>query len=269
MDIIPTELDINIERLAKWIKKAKRVLIFAGSGISTESGIPTFYGNEGLHNYIKENQEENGSDIRIDLIKQFYSEKSLPLNEIKINASHVALKKMIEKGFIHKIITVNKDGLLHKVGIPDDRVIEFHGSFTKFKCVNCGGTKRFELSDLAKEFTLYDLLNGYNSENLPFGQCEDCKIPMVSTAINFNHPFNKELIDETLDEGINCDLLIALGSSFNILPISSVINIAAVKGKTKFIIVNLDSTDLDHLSGMVLKHPSSFVLEKLLDALST
>lgn len=268
MDNISSELDINIERLSKWIKKAKHVLVFAGAGISSESGVPTFYGEGGLHNYIKDNQEENGSGIRIDLIKKFYAENSLPLGEIKISASHIALEKLVEKGLIHKIITTNKDGLLHKVGIPDDQIIEFHGSFTKFRCTKCGITKRFELSDLAKKFTLYDLLNGYNSDNLLFGQCDNCKIPLESTAINFNNPFNKEIILEAIDEGIDCDLLIAIGSAFKILPIASVVNIAAIRGKTKFIIINPENTDLGHLAGMNLKFDCSIVLKKLSDVLS-
>ena len=43
-----TDLDERINMLAEWIAQSKRLVVFTGAGISTESGVPDFRGPNGL-----------------------------------------------------------------------------------------------------------------------------------------------------------------------------------------------------------------------------
>lgn len=36
-------------KLQTWVKEAKRIVFFGGAGVSTESGIPDFRGEDGLY----------------------------------------------------------------------------------------------------------------------------------------------------------------------------------------------------------------------------
>ncbi len=42
------ELDKQIKTLAQWMYAAKRLVVFTGAGISTESGLPDFRGPDGV-----------------------------------------------------------------------------------------------------------------------------------------------------------------------------------------------------------------------------
>ena len=43
-----TDLNERINMLAEWMAQSKRLVVFTGAGISTESGVPDFRGPNGL-----------------------------------------------------------------------------------------------------------------------------------------------------------------------------------------------------------------------------
>ena len=43
-------LDDKIRTLAEWIKESSNIVFFGGAGVSSESGIKTFRGADGLYN---------------------------------------------------------------------------------------------------------------------------------------------------------------------------------------------------------------------------
>lgn len=44
------ELEDKVQILARWIKESNRIVFFGGAGVSEESGIRTFRGENGLYN---------------------------------------------------------------------------------------------------------------------------------------------------------------------------------------------------------------------------
>lgn len=43
-------LEDKIQTLARWISESQRIVFFGGAGVSEESGIKTFRGENGLYN---------------------------------------------------------------------------------------------------------------------------------------------------------------------------------------------------------------------------
>ena len=46
--MVLSDLDKRIKALAQWMYEAKRLVVFTGAGISTESGLPDFRGPDGV-----------------------------------------------------------------------------------------------------------------------------------------------------------------------------------------------------------------------------
>ena len=85
-----------IEKAAKLIKNAKHITAFTGAGISVESGIPPFRGENGLWNkydpvfldinYFYQNPLRSWKMIK-EIFYDFFG-------KAKPNAAHIALAKM-------------------------------------------------------------------------------------------------------------------------------------------------------------------------------
>ena len=113
-----------------------------GAGISTSAGIPDFRSpGTGLYaNLSRLNlpYAEAVFDIRYfrtnpepfyTLAQEMYPGKFRPT----ITHSFIALLE--KKGLLLKLFTQNIDCLEREAGVPDDKIIEAHGSFAKYDCL--------------------------------------------------------------------------------------------------------------------------------------
>jgi len=117
---------------AKIIKSAKRCVAFTGAGISVESGIPPFRGENGLWNkydpqifdinYFYDHTEHSWQVLR-DIFYDLFG-------KVKPNAAHYALAELEADNMLKAVITQNVDNLHYDAG--SKVVHEFHGSFKKY-----------------------------------------------------------------------------------------------------------------------------------------
>src|SRR6056297_1756035 len=110
--------DDNIKNAAEKIRESSYVTAFTGAGISVESGIPPFRGENGLWNTY---------DPSILELNYFYRnpEKSWPvIKEIfyqhfakaKPNEGHLLLADLETRGILKSLITQNIDDLHYRAG---------------------------------------------------------------------------------------------------------------------------------------------------------
>ena len=126
-----------IQKAVKFIRSAKRVSAFTGAGISVESGIPPFRGENGLW------EKYNPEILNIDYFRKHPDEAWALICEIfyerygdaEPNMAHRALAAMEANGYLHAIITLNIDNLHQKSGSKE--VCEFHGGLQYLVCLNC------------------------------------------------------------------------------------------------------------------------------------
>ena len=112
----------------------KHVVVFSGAGISAESGLKTFRGNDGLwENYkISEVATPEAWEKNPKLVLDFYNLRRKQVIEAKPNKSHLALVTL-EKKYEVTIITQNIDDLHERAGSKN--ILHLHGELLKSRSV--------------------------------------------------------------------------------------------------------------------------------------
>ena len=106
--------------------QANKIVVLSGSGISAESGLPTFRDANGLWNQFtwEEVASPEGWAARPEAVLAFYNERRQKAWEATPNAAHVAIASL-ESEFDVVVITQNVDGLHERAG--SSNVLHLHG----------------------------------------------------------------------------------------------------------------------------------------------
>ncbi|KAF5279521.1 hypothetical protein FQR65_LT03343 [Abscondita terminalis] len=108
--------------LSDWIKESRHVVFHTGAGISTSAGIPDFRGPNGVWTLEKQGMKPN---INISF------DDAIP------TITHMALKTLVESGYVKFIVSQNIDGLHLKSGLPRRYLAELHGNMFTEQCSTC------------------------------------------------------------------------------------------------------------------------------------
>jgi len=229
------------QRLAQMIGDARRVVVFTGAGISTESGIPDFRSPGGVWSkmspiYFQEFVARE--DKRRESWERTFSRKA-GWTGAAPNAGHFAVARLVAAGKAAAVITQNVDNLHQDSGVPADKVIELHGNASYATCLECG--LRHELEDLK---ALYQATG-----DLP--ACRDCGGVVKVATISFGQSMPEVQMLRAEAETLACDLFLVLGSSLVVYPAAAFPALAKRKG-ARLAIVNREPTEQDVLADLVL-----------------
>lgn len=246
--------DESIKHLKKLIDHSRRLVVFTGAGISTESGIPDFRSKGGIWTKHKPidfrdfmaDEEKRRESWRI----KFATEKMM--TEAKPNKGHLGIAKLYRAGKLNSVITQNIDGLHQVSGIPEDKVIELHGNSTYAKCLQCD--RRYEIDDIRNIFV--------PDETLP--SCDDCGGIIKTAVISFGQSMPVRQMQLAEEESVSCDLFIAIGSSLVVYPAAGFPVIAKQSG-AKLVIINRDPTDLDRYADLVINAEIGTTFEAIME----
>lgn len=235
------ELQRSVGRLADRLRDAKRIVVFTGAGISTESGIPDFRSPGGVWSRMKPITFQDftaSEDKRREAWTRVFS-GAAGWTGAEPNAGHRAVARLVEAGRASSVITQNVDNLHQNSGVPDERLIELHGNASYAKCLSCGS--RYELADLRGPF-------------LELGESPTCRWcgGLVKTAtVSFGQAMPQVEMERAEAESLACDLFLVLGSSLVVYPAAGLPMLARENG-AGLVIVNREPTDLDPLADLVL-----------------
>lgn len=120
------------------VEAASRCAVFTGAGISAESGVPTFRGEEGLWKDFKAEDLATPGAFERDpeTVLEWYAWRREQIGEIQPNPGHQALARAEGRFEDFVVITQNIDGLHELAGSRD--VIELHGNIRRDRCHACG-----------------------------------------------------------------------------------------------------------------------------------
>jgi NAD-dependent deacetylase len=227
--------------LSHLLRASRRVLVFSGAGISTESGIPDFRSPGGLWSKIQPIyfQEFIASEhTRREAWRRRFSNADGWVGA-KPNRGHFAVAELVRSGRASAVVTQNVDNLHQDSGVPDEKVIELHGNSTYAKCLKC--QLRVELADLEREF----------QETNSVGPCKRCGGIIKTATISFGQQMPELPMRRAQEETLACDLFLVLGSSLSVFPAAD-FPLRAKQNGAKLVIVNRDPTPMDEIADLVI-----------------
>ena len=234
-------MENKIEKLVDIIKNSKHLVFFTGAGVSTESGLKSFRGKDGLYSSLYKGkyrpEEVLSSDFFCSHRKIFieYVEEELNINGIKPNKGHLALAELERRGILKAVITQNIDDLHQMAG--NKNVLELHGSLKRWYCLSCGKTSN-------KNFSC------------------DCGGIVRPDVTLYGENLNQDVVNEAIYQIEQADTLIVAGTSLTVYPAAYYLRY--FRGKN-LVIINNESTQYDGEASLVLKTNFADTMEKVLN----
>ena len=177
-----------------------------------------------------------------------------PVWSAEPNRAHVALARLAASGIDTQVITQNIDGLHQRAGLPDDRVLELHGTIYSVVCVGCGA--RTAMAD-----TLTRVRAG---EADP--ACAECDGILKSATVMFGQALDSDVLSRAAAAAQAADLFLAIGSTLTVEPAASLCAVA-VRAGAPLVIVNRDPTPYDGLATAIIREPISAAVPAIVDLL--
>ncbi len=235
-----------LEAAAQAIASSRHTVVMTGAGLSAESGIPTFRGDDGLwakfgeprmDGFQKFLKEPHGWWRREVTQTQdpYVLELRRALEQAQPNPAHFALASLEKAGVIKTVVSQNVDGLEERAGLT--RLIEVHGNRSKFRCLGCG--RRTPRDTFIPPADLPP----------PCGQCGGI---VKYDSVMFGEPVPPERMAAARAEIDRADCVVAIGTSATVRPASGLLWVAESQGAT-LIEVNPHETKLTGVCDIVVR----------------
>lgn len=192
----------SVFRAVELIFKSSRTTAFTGAGISVESGIPPFRGENGLWakydpgfldiDFFFQQPEKSWVIIK-EIFYDFF-------NRANPNDAHNGLTELQEHNLLTTVITQNIDYLHQKAG--SKAVYEFHGNSQFLSCTKC--QQRYSAQEI-------DL------DNLP-PRCGKCSAVLKPDFVFFGEPIPQKPYRQSYYEAQHSDLFLLIGTTGEVMP---------------------------------------------------
>lgn len=236
----------KLEKLQTWVKESSRIVFFGGAGVSTESGIPDFRGEDGLYRqryaYPPETIISHSFYARHpEIFFDFYRNRMLYPNA-KPNIVHQRLAQWERDGKLLAVVTQNIDGLHQMAGSRN--VYELHGSVHRNTCQKCGA--RYTLAQM---LTLGDV-----------PKCPKCGGRVKPDVVLYEEGLDPLTISGALDAIRRADLLIVAGTSLTVYPAAAFLD--EYPGN-RLVLINKTVTPRDDIANLALHEKLGEVFQNL------
>ena len=233
------------EKLKEKLNSDTKVVVLTGAGISAESGVPTFRGEDGL--WKKFRPEELATVEAFlsnpELVWEWYEYRRKLISQVKPNPGHFALVDLQNFFNDFTLVTQNVDGLHQLAGSKS--VVELHGNIKKNKCLDCGA--KFEkLEDLPEE-------------NPPKCLCGGRIRPDV---VWFGEMLLEEALGYAYQKSGESDLFFSIGTSAIVYPAAS-LPFVAKRNNAYVVELNIERTELSFYADEVLIGKSGEILPEI------
>jgi NAD-dependent deacetylase len=194
--------------LARLLHEARSAVVLTGAGISTESGIPDFRSAGGMwERYDPMEVASMGTFLREPRrFWSFHRPRIDMLAGVDPNPAHRAVAELERRGVVRAVITQNIDRLHHRAG--SEGAIEVHGSLSRGVCLRCGA-----------EIGIDELVARADAAEDGVPRC-GCGFQMKSGVILFGEALPPDAIDAAFEAAENADLMLVIGTSLLVAPVS-------------------------------------------------
>ncbi|MFQ5965136.1 MAG: NAD-dependent deacetylase [Candidatus Scalinduaceae bacterium] len=232
--------DDQIKAFKSVVDRRKKIVGFTGAGISTESGIPDYRSKGGIWDKFQPVYfEEFLSDEHKRIL--YWQRKQELWNDLKNatpNKGHTFFKHLYNERKLIGLITQNIDGLHEKSGLPEDIIVNLHGTNLEVICLKCGFIMPSD-----------KVLDNLNLEKgVPL--CPQCGGLLKPNTISFGQQLREEDLENAKTLSLSCDMMIVVGSTLVVQPASSFPSIAKENGAL-LAIISLSETPIDGYADFV------------------
>ncbi len=239
-------MDDKIIEAREIIDKASSITVLTGAGISAESGVPTFRGEQGFWRQQRPEDIATPQAFWRDpkFVWEWYDLRRQTIKEARPNSGHYAILDLENQKPNFNLITQNIDGLHQLAGSRN--IIELHGNIWQIRCTKCGNVEEN-----------YDV----PIREIP-PNCKKCRALGRPNVVWFGEMIPMAAIDKTLVAIEQCQIMLIVGTSGVVEPAASMGLLAKQTGKT-VIEVNLEPTVNSHLYDMNINGKSGEILPLL------
>lgn len=236
----------EVKALKRIMAGKKSIVFFGGAGVSTESGLKDFRGEDGLDKmkslYSPEEVLSRGFFYaHTDLFYQYY--KAHLLGNASPNAAHAYLAMLEKQERLKGIITQNIDGLHQMAGSKN--VVELHGSVMRNHCNRC--RKRFDGEYIRK------------AEGIPV--CDACGGLIKPDVVLYGERLDEDVIERAVRMIEEADLMIVGGTSLSVYPAAAFV--ADYKGE--MVMINKTPTPMDARAELLIQAPIGALFACMMD----
>ncbi len=236
--------EVLLRDVADVIKKAKYFIALTGAGISKESNVPTFRGEDGLwRNYdAMELATPSAFSRNPGLVWNWYAWRQGLIGECHPNPAHLTLAAWEKRGILKTLVTQNVDGLHIRAGSVN--VHEVHGDLWSLKCINCD----------------YHVRLNSPANGIPV--CPQCNNHLRPDVVWFGESLNPVIMRRVYSELNQADVCIVIGTSALVQPAASFPLIVKQHGG-RIIEVNIEHTMLTDAADIHITGKAGEVLPAL------
>lgn len=236
-----------IDLAAEKLRLARAVSVLTGSGISAESGIPTFRGEQGLWKTYRAEELATPEAFRRqpDVVWEWYRYRRKLIRQAAPNPAHLALAELEQEKELFALITQNVDGLHRQAGSV--KIFELHGNILQDRCMECGAQREAPPeSDTAAD--------------LPRCACGSIFRPGV---VWFGENLPAGVLEAAMHAAAQSDVFMSIGTSSIVYPAAGLIEVAKSGGA--FVIeINPEQTPHTQVADIHFAGAAGAILPKII-----
>jgi NAD-dependent deacetylase len=245
------DLDAALSRAAELLRRAERVAVLTGAGVSAESGVPTFRGGGGLWEGQRVEDVATPGAFARDPGKvwRFYNARRAGLRTVRPNPGHRALADLEDRWGSERftLVTQNVDGLHRAAGSRN--VLEVHGTLSRVRCTGCAKVE------------------DRGSEELPELPRCGCGALLRPDIVWFGEYLPEDVWRDAALAAATCHCFLVVGTSAVVFPAAGLADAARQAG-AGVIEVNIERTPASDGAVIGLYGPSGVVLPQLVQRLA-
>lgn len=195
-------MEITVDQAVDMLQQYRKITFLTGAGVSTPSGVPDYRSLQGVYHGLEAPEYLLSKDCLINEPEKFYQfVKHLYHEEARPNSIHQAMAQM-EKTKEAWVVSQNIDGLHAAAG--SQHLVNFHGSLYDCYCRKC---------QQAVAWTEY----------LQSDHHKDCGGQIRPNIVLYGEGFAEGVIQQAIAAVRNAELVVIVGTSFQVHPFCDLI----------------------------------------------
>ncbi len=245
---VPKAKSDAMDELVVRLRAARSVLALTGSGISAESGLPTFRGVGGLWRTHRVEKLASPDGFARDpvLVWTWYNERNAAHRRAHPNAGHYALARLETLVPQFMLATQNVDSLHVRAGSRN--LLELHGNLREARCNHCGARRTLDTTGMPMELIEHP-----------------CGGRMRPDIVWFGEPLPDHVWQRASETASQADVILVVGTSAVVYPAAALA--ANARGTAYVAEINPEATAITDRVDCVLRGTAAEVLPAIVTAL--